>query len=90
MQTSFTVTRGHGAGIHRHGELPADGLMQAVRMVSGSIMRIVRRARAERQLRREYAVLMTMPDYLLSDLGLTRDQVAEAQSRHRPLWKAGL
>ncbi|WP_224405970.1 DUF1127 domain-containing protein [Afifella sp. IM 167] len=85
MHTLQSLERVHGLGAAtRSRRSPATGVFPALRPVGGWLGRAFDRWQAIGQARQDYRHLLSLPDYLLRDVGLTRDDVAEALDRQGP------
>jgi uncharacterized protein YjiS (DUF1127 family) len=73
LETSMTVTSTTG-GV-RYETPPRDAFAPSIARI---LVRIVRAIAWELRIRRDTRELMTMSDYLLKDIGLTRSQIGYA------------
>ncbi|MBZ8132886.1 DUF1127 domain-containing protein [Afifella sp. IM 167] len=86
MQRAQTFERVHVLGVISHPYLLlAESGISSVSEVGGWLGRAFDRWQTARRARRDYRLLLSMPHYLLRDIGVMRADVAEALDRQRLL-----
>ena len=81
MPTQLTLVRATRPDISLPRAVSMNGVL---RTVLGRIRRAVRAWRAHRQADRDLKVLLAMPDDLLRDIGVSRDELLRANADRTP------